>query len=116
MSIFLTVLSYIRDRVLGIIFRYRRTIIKNQNNLKTIVNCMPDGLVVLNDKFEVKLSNLSLNTILDLNSTDNFITHFKKLQYTENKRLYAEGNHEFLYIDVENYLKFLSKNVYSFHI
>jgi signal transduction histidine kinase len=104
MSIFLTVISYVRDRVLGIIFRYRRTIIRDQNNLKTIIDFMPDGLVVLNDMFDVKLSNISFSAILDINLSGSFLTYFRQLKYTENKRLYEIGSNEFIYSDVENYL------------
>jgi signal transduction histidine kinase len=116
MSIFLTVISYVRDRVLGIIFRYRRTIIRDQNNLKTIIDFMPDGLVVLNDMFDVKLSNISFSAILDINLSGSFLTYFRQLKYTENKRLYEIGSNEFIYSDVENYLISGRKDPVSFGI
>jgi signal transduction histidine kinase len=104
MGLFLTLFSYVRDRTLKVVFKYKQSIIKRQVNLNTIVEAMPDGLVVLNSQMKVRLLNNSLRRIFKIEVDSDFIQKFDCLTYMQGRRVYGEGKEFFIHHDVEDYL------------
>jgi signal transduction histidine kinase len=99
----LAVWAYTREKVLKEVFRYKQLIVKKQNNLETVLEHMPDGIVVLNSLNQAKLMNDSLKRILNIHSRDQFYEAFKRLTYSEGRRLYPHYSRTFIVKDVKDF-------------
>jgi signal transduction histidine kinase len=106
----------IRERILSVIFKYKQKIVKNERNLKNILETLPDGLAVLNLGMKVKLYNKSLKEIFEVPSKQEFIEIFQKLKYIEGSRYYNEGSESYIYQDVINYCESSNRQPASFGI
>ena len=108
--------NYIKESMLSVVYNYRNKLQKNQRNLETIVNSMPDGLIVLTMDMRVKLCNESLSSILRITTNSEFLEKFEKLKYSENRRTYRTGAEESLYSDVRGHLDSGNRNPVTFGV
>jgi signal transduction histidine kinase len=100
----LFVLAIVRDRVLKVVFDYKQQIMKKQQNLETVLEYMPDGLMVLSMDMKVKLLNSSLKTILQISNENDLLNSFAALQYSPSRRVYGLEDSLSLQSDVAGFL------------
>lgn len=100
----LVVLAIVREKVLKVVFYYKQQIKKKQQNLETVLEYIPDGLMVLSMDMKVKLFNSSLKTLLHITNEYELNEVFELIRYSSFRRVYGPEDQTSLKSDVADYL------------
>ena len=96
------VIEYLKRKKRYEAYQIRKKLEYTQINLQTILDCFPDGLIVLNNSLSIVYSNHKILKILNC-SNESLLNDLKNVSYIDDKRKYSEkADNNLLISDIEN--------------